>query len=290
MDKFDRNYSLAVGTDDGGTLTIALPFTIEFDITKNILTSANVCQIRIYNLSETNRNKIRFNFYNSGEFRPILLNAGYGEKNLPTIFNGNITQAWSVREGNNFVTTIECFDGGAAFANATTSLVVPSGTPQSTVIANVVKDLAPFNVTPGHLGSYPGSIARANSYSGSTTDILRELTGGGFFIDNQKANCLGNAECVPGGIPVINAQSGLLGTPVLEQTILNFDMIFEPGVIMAQQILLQTNEIIQNFNGLYKVISIKHRGMISRAVCGEAVTSLGMFYGPSELSIAGSFS
>src|ERR1017187_1050595 len=98
MDKFGRNYILTVETQNNDLLIIQPPFTVEFDITRNTLTSANVCSIRIYNLSQNNRNKIRFNIMDTGDFRSVQLQAGYGT-NLPIIFSGNITQAWSVREG-----------------------------------------------------------------------------------------------------------------------------------------------------------------------------------------------
>ena len=283
VNKFGRSYSLTAGTLAGGTLLIQPPFTVEFDITRNILTSANVCQIRIYNLSLDHRNALRFNIFDSGDFRPIIFNAGYGS-NLPTIFSGNITQAWSVREGVDFVTTIECFDGGYAFANATTNQSFPSGTPQQVVIETLVQSLGNFNVSPGAVGNYPGSISRGNTYSGNTAQVLSELTGNGFFIDNGRANCLGNSECVSGGIPLINAQSGLLGTPVREQTNLSFDMIFEPGAKAGQ--LIQLESLTESsFNGFYKITSVKHRGMISEAVCGDAITTLGMFYGTAALSV-----
>src|ERR1044071_7823759 len=98
MDKFGRNYQLSIQTQSGTTLTVGLPFTLEMDITRNTLTSANVCQLRIYNLSEVNQNQIRFNASDYGSFRQIELRAGYGEF-LTTIFTGNISQAWSFREG-----------------------------------------------------------------------------------------------------------------------------------------------------------------------------------------------
>ena len=51
MNKFGRNYLLTVQDDVGVLLsTVTLPITIEFDITRNTLASANVCQIRLYNL------------------------------------------------------------------------------------------------------------------------------------------------------------------------------------------------------------------------------------------------
>ena len=277
--KFGRSYILNIGLQNGGTLVIEPPFTVEFDITRNILTSANVCQIRIYNLSLLNRNQIRFNVFDTNDFRPISFKAGY-DTNLPTVFEGNITQAWSVREGTNMITQIECFDGGFAFANAQTNTQFQSGTPQKDIITNLASSLP--GVAVGSIGNYPGVIGRGNTYSGNTADILRDLTNGGFFIDNGKANCLGNSECTPAGINLINSSSGLLGTPLREQTLLTFDMLFEPRVVVGQKIQLQSITDA-NFNGFYKIISVKHRGMISQAVCGNAITSLGMFYGPEAL-------
>lgn len=280
-DKLGRNYLLEVQTQSGETLEIKLPFTVEFDITRNVLTSANVCQIRVFNLSLNNRNKIRFNSFDTGSFRAVQLKAGYGQ-NLSVIFEGNITQAWSVREGVNFITQIECYDGGFAFVNSLTNQQFQSGTPQSTIIKSIMGDLKSAGVAKGAIGSFPGKTSRANSYSGSTTEILAQLTNGAFYIDNGKANCLGNSECLIGGIPLINAKSGLLGTPIREQTLLYFDMIFEPGAVAGQRIKLESITEA-NFNGFYKVVSVKHRGMISEAVCGDAITNLGMFYGANRL-------
>ncbi len=275
MDKFGRNYQLQVQTENGGLLTIALPFTIEFDITRNTLTSANVCQVRVYNLSQKNRNQIRFNASNYGQFRQISLKAGYGT-NLAEVFSGNVSQAWSVREGTNFITQIECYDGGFAFNNGVTNAQFPAGVRQKDVITNIAGTL-PFTEV-GAIGDYPGQLTRGNSYSGSTTNILSELTGGGFFIDGGKANALGTNEYISGPRAlVINARSGLLGTPVLEQTIARFDMLFEPSLNVGFRIKLDSLTE-GNFNGYYKVTSVKHRGMISEAVAGSVITTGEFFF------------
>lgn len=291
MQKLGRNYKLLVGLPgaqavggpaNGQTLTIELPFTVEFDITRNTLTSANVCSIRIYNLSQNNRNQIRYNIMDSGAYRPVVLFGGYGS-NLSVIFSGNITQAWSVREGVNFITTIECFDGGYAFNTGFTNTTFPAGTSIQSVITNLAASLPQVKL--GIIGTnYTGVLPRDNSLNGSTVELLKYLTGGGVFIDNQIVNCLSDNECVPAnGITVIDDSSGLLGTPVRELTIIRFDMIFEPRVIVGQQIFLNSSTG-SNFNGFYKVVSVKHRGTVSGAVCGDAITTLGMFFGTAALS------
>ena len=213
-------------------------------------------------------------------YRSVQLQAGYGT-NLPIIFSGNITQAWSVREGVNFITSIESFDGGFAFANGQTNTQFPSGTAFQTVVSNLASSLP--GTTLGAVGNYPGSLSRGCSFSGNTANILRDITGGGFFIDNGKAHCLNDSECLDGEMVLINSASGLLGTPVRETTVLTFDMIFEPRLVVGQQIQLDSSTGA-NFNGFYKIISLKHRGMISEAVCGDAITTVGMWYGTSAIT------
>lgn len=275
MDKFNRNYILEVGKRGGGTLRVTRPFTVEFEIHRNSLSSANVASIRIYNLNPTNRGQIRKDVFDYDDLRTISFSAGYGEK-LSLAFKGHISQAWSVREGTNFITQIESFDGGFAFVNAVTDTSFPAETKQDAIIRNLVKSMP--GVSEGVIGQYVGSISRGNTYSGPTTSILSEITGGGFFIDNCRVNCLNDNECLQSSIPLINATTGLLGTPTKEQTYINFDMLFEPSLQIAQLIRLESSTA-DHFNGNHKVLSLKHRGVISEAVAGTAVTSVGLLPG-----------
>lgn len=275
MDKFGRNYELQVQTDTG-YLTIGPPFTIEFDIIRNTLTSANMCKIRLYNLATATRNKIRFNNSDYANLKGISLRAGYG-KNLPVIFTGNMTEAWSMREGVNFITQIECLDGGFAFVNGQANLQFPAGTPNIVKIAELAKTLPATEL--GAIGNYEGVSTRGNAYSGNTAELLKAETGGGFFIDNGKANALKTNEYIADGvgISVIDASSGLLGTPMLERTIVTFDMLFEPGLNPGRKCRIESSTEA-NFNGDYVVTAVKHRGMISEAVCGSVITTGEFFY------------
>lgn len=275
MDKFKRNYKLLIERRDGQLLQIQPPFTVEFDISRNSMVGLNVGSIRIYNLNADNRAQIRHDQYDWGDNRKVTFMAGYGDK-LSLAFIGNISQAWSVREGNNMITQIESFDGSYAAVNGVTNQQFRSGTPMVSVIDALAQTLPGLKV--GAIGNYEGRTSRGNSYSGSTVEILSTLTGGGLFIDNGKVHCLKDEECVAGNVPSITAASGLLGTPVRENLYVNLEMLFEPGLFLAQQVNLQS-ETGEGFNGPHKILSIKHRGMISEAVCGTAITSLGLLPG-----------
>lgn len=286
MQKFGRNYLLTVTGDNFNVpLIITLPFTIEFDITRNTLTSANVCQVRVYNLNSTNRNLLRKNTTNYGTpVTFITLQAGYGTQSgtLPVIFSGSVSSGWSVRQGTNFITQLECYDGGYTFVNGQVNLTVPKGTPYQVVIANIISNLP--GVTVGAIGNYPGTTPKQVTYTGDPITILNQLTGGGFYIDKGIGNSLGNSEYSVGvgPPPTISAATGLLDTPLLENNLVRFNMEFEPQLNVGTGVMLNSttidSSISANFNGLYKVTSVKHRGMISQTVCGEAITTGEFFF------------
>lgn len=274
--KFNRNYRLSVQGRGGEIHVIEPPFTMEFDISRKYYKSANYSSIRIYNLSAANRDDIRKNRWDYGDYRSIVLQAGYNN-NLFTVFSGNVTQAWSVREGTNFITQMESFDGGFALTNGVFNSPIPANTSKKEAIKTIMSTSGAFpNVIPGAIGNYQGVSSRGNPMNGSPMDLLTDLTGGGAFIDNGKCYALQDNECLAGSILEISSASGLLGTPLLEESFLTFDMIFEPGVFVGQQVSLKSLTAA-NFNNFYKVISIKHHGVISESVCGDATTSIGLY-------------
>lgn len=262
-------------------VTIALPFTIEFDILRNTLSSSNTVSIRIYNLNAQNRNAIRKDQIDIGVLRSVLLTAGYGA-NQSVIFKGDIQQAWSVRQGTDFITEIQAFDSGFAFVNAHTELTIPKGPTgnQKVVLQSLISQLP--GVALGTIGGYSQVATRGSAYNGPTVELLRQQGGGGFFIDNGVANVLQDNECLDLPTLEITSASGLLGTPIREQYFLNFDMLFEPTVVVGQMVNL--NSITgSGVNGPYKVVSIRHHGMISETICGSVITSLGLFNGLNDL-------
>ncbi len=284
MNKFNRSYSLGVTNTDQVTVTyIQPPFTVEFEVYRNSFSSANIASFRIYNLAPATRSQILKDQYDFGRIRPIAFKAGYNNQ-LGLAFGGYVTQCWSAREGSNMITTIECFDGGYAFQTSITSMALPSGTPIAptpgvnapSIIGNLVASMP--GVTLGAVGNYPGTTTRGTSLSGSTVDLLNQYTGNGFFIDNNIANCLNDSEALAGNPPIINAASGLLGSPVKEETLISFSMLFEPTLQIGQLITLNSLTA-GNFNGTHKVISLRHRGTISASVCGDATTEVGLLPG-----------
>ncbi len=293
MDKRRRNYQLFIeegyrtfdqvqaGVPAGAMLRIEPPFTMEFDIIRNDLASSNTATFRVYNLTKTTRTKIHKDQFATNLYKGIELRAGY-ENVTPTIFKGNIKIAWSTREGQVNITKIEAYDGGFAFLNGRVDQSFQAGTPNNQVLEAIMQTLPQVNR--GAVGNFPGVLTRGNAISGNSADLASQLSNGSFFVDLEKAYVLNDNECIPGAINVIASDSGLLGTPILEETSLRFDMIFEPRLLIGQQVKLDSLTAT-NFNTVYRVCSLQHRGMISDSVCGTAITSVGLWYGTKRLEV-----
>lgn len=287
MDKLNRNYFLSVlDTSLTSFIQVELPFTVEFDISTNTLIGVTDANFRIYNLARENRGRIRQDQTEFRFNRPISFAAGYAT-NLPTLFRGNVNQAWSVREGTDFITEIIAQDYGFASVNATINTSFAAGTPRQSIIEALVGSLAQFGITRGVIGSFPGEIPRGNAYSGNTFDILNQMTGGAVFVDKGRIYLLGDNEALAGQLTTIGPGNGLLGTPVRENTYVYVNMIFEPRLILGQVLNLESETGDSSVNGEYKVISLKHRGMISPAICGTAITSVGLAKGNAAINTVG---
>lgn len=284
MQKWQRNYILSIQVRDNSWIDITLPFTMSFRISRNTNASANTARITVLNLSSDTRLKIYKDKYTFGLYKGIELRAGYGDtkETLPLIFKGNIKQAYSQRNGVDYQTDIECYDGGFAFLNGYTSRSFASGTTDRQIISALIKDLPAVDL--GRIGTFDGSLPRGNALEGSTTDLIKSITKSNFFIDNEKAYCLQEEECYRGNVTEISSASGLMGSPLREETMLTFEMMFEPRLQIGQHVHL-TSQTEKLFNGDYKVIGVEHNGTISDAQSGRCVTKVTLYYGIKKLKI-----
>lgn len=279
--KFGRNYLLSI-ISPSQTIEIRPPFTLELDVIRGDFGGSGHATFRIYNLSKLKRDELRRDSYAAigsnflNQIR-IKLDAGYGDS-LSTIFTGQIQQAFSVREGVDFITQITAFDGLSAFSNARANVSARSGTDQRAVISQLITTLKEFGVDEGSIGDFSGVLSRANCYSGSTISLLHELTGGSFFIDNGKANVLLDNECIESARFVVTPASGLLNTPVRESRFVTFDILFEPKLAVGTQVFIESFTD-NSFNSEYIVKNLTHKGVISDAVSGGLITSVGAIAG-----------
>lgn len=290
MLKFQRNYKMQVQVDDQGTLVdISYPMTLEFSIRRGNLSSAGTASFRVYNLNRKNRDQIYKGPTDVDVMRTIKLDAGYGNQ-LSTIFNGNISEAKSGRsEGQvNFITEIEAFDYAFAMANSTSNWTVQGAdATKDKVIRRLAADLKyPLNGTEtsvpvGSISTFEGSYPRGYTASGNTWEALKTVTEDQCTVDLGKIYIIKKNDAFIGPIPVIDSDSGLLGTPKRNQNWITFEMLFEPRLLVGQVVRLDSRTQAK-FNGIHKVIGIEHSGVISGAVGGKCKTKVTLMIGDND--------
>lgn len=283
MSKFGRVYSLSVELANGQKTTIELPFTVEFEVRRETLASSQTATIKVYNLGERLRNLIYKDKFNVTEFRAVQLRAGYENFKAPLIFNGTILQAYSERQGVNFITTLECYDGAFAMSNSYSSQTFGAGATREQVLRGLNSDLKGISGQP-IIGNFPGRLARGSVYLGNTWNYIVQLSDGYASIDNGQLKILRPNEAIQSEIPLITSESGLLGSPRRADTMIEFEMLFEPRFSLGQVVGLQS-EANSIFNGSYKVMGFVHTGVISPSVGGECKTQVSLWTGTSPIVV-----
>lgn len=291
MSKFQRKYKLTVETITGDKIIIEDPLTLDFQITRNDFASANTAEFVVYNLGSVTRNRIYKNKWQF-VFQSVKLQAGYSEQ-LPVVFDGNINEAYSYKEQGSvdFLTSINCFDGGFDIAEGYSSFALTGERKKDEVVDRLIKDLK--HTKRGVITSLiepkaspdeedvPLVHPRGVSVMGNTMNKLQEETGDAAFIDLGTINILKSNECIQGDILILKASTGLLGSPKRTGTLIIVQMLFEPRIKIGQQISLES-QTQKSYNGVYKVIGFNHSGTISGSVGGNCQTTVSLWYGESS--------
>lgn len=291
--KFQRDYKLTIQGNKSlapfvttyeykPTTIIQYPITLDLEIVRNTLASANTGKFTLWNLGPDTRAALFHDRYDTLNYRQITLNAGYTtDKTLPIIFQGNILQAYSKRQGANWLTEIECFDGGFGMRNGEVHVSKPAGWNFKDLISTLMGKMP--GVTEGAISE---TIAVPNTRGitvvGNAWDSIRSLSGTGIpFVDNESVNVLAENEylLVDGAIPIIDSSTGILGSPRRQQAMLEVDTIFEPRAVVGQLVNLQS--MVKQFNGDYQIRGIRHSGRISGAFDQGVKTTLSLFAGSS---------
>ena len=272
--KLQRTYRLDVFTPENTQITIEPPLSIEFTISRNTLASANRAEITLYNLGPSTRSRIFKDRFSVTEYFRVSLFAGYGNR-LHQVFLGNILEAYSYRDGTEWITVIDAFDGMDAIQNGFTSQSIEANTSFAELIRRVVDDMP--NIIVGVLGGpAQGSSPRGQALIGQSSEIIEEVTGGNYFIDLEELNVLDRDEALPGLVSRLDS-SLLLETPRRREAFLDIVTLFEPSIQVGQIYAIESLEPI--YNGQYIVVGFRHDVVISSAESGEARTDLQLFFG-----------
>jgi hypothetical protein len=263
--------------------------------------------IRIYNLSDETANTIQ------NEFTRVELSAGYGD-DISLVFQGEIA---IVKHGklNATDTFLDIFaqDGDAAYNFAVSNRSLAKGWTPDQLHASLLQDLEPYGITAGYKPDFTGeSASRGMACYGMTRDYLRDLAdqqGCEWGIEDGKLNFIPVTSYVPGEAFVLNAASGLIGTPTqttggIEITSLLNAQIKAGGQVQIDNASLETKTIRKQLagetpqlvagtdkDGAYKALLVAHvgdtRGLewYTKMICVAADGTAFPLVGPALLAV-----
>ena len=285
-DRFNRNYSLEIITLDNKKITIQPELRITFDVTKSVKGGLNNGTIQIYNLSQTHRNLIvkdediteedkekkeeknktdaqkeaekkASELKDAGirtlpaDYMQFELKAGYSKNE--TIFKGAISKASSKKQGAEFITTIEAYDGLYDMQNSYTSKVV-----KGKISEQVIKDMP--TIKKGKI-TEQNPLLRPRVLVGNSFKILEEnlALNETYYVDDGVIHIIKEKEVTSGYIPLVNSETGLLNTPEKLQKEVKFETMMNPLLRIGG--LMQLESLYdKRFNGVYKINTIHYTG------------------------------
>lgn len=273
--KFQRTFTLFVQINDAiieseiDFLEIKDPFTVQFSINRNIMSSLNTMQMQVFNLSRRQRSQI-FKDRFSKKYRRIIFKAGYGQQSV--CFQGDIFSAFSERRGSDIVTMIECRDGGFSNQTDQISKTFNKDISKEEILNELIGTMK--TLTKGVISPDDEVKKRATVLDGGSVYLINKETNG-FFIDLEKVNILKDNEVIKGAVPLINTKTGLLGTPKRQDSYITVDTIFEPQVKVGQAVQIESG-VQPEFTGQYKVIGVQHTGVISQGMSGSCKSTFSL--------------
>lgn len=251
--RFERNYELVFGT--GATaVTVRPPFRIAFDGNKSFGSLANRLNVDIYNLTPANRQAlVRDEVTNADVVIPIQLSVGYQDR-LETIFKGTVHRGFTGRNGVDFISRLECLDGGADILNSFVSTTV-IGAQQ--LVDAILADMP--NLTAGQI-SRRGDLIRPRVLVGNAAKLLEDVANGDeLFIDQEQVYIIKSDEAVTLNAVEVSPNTGLLNTPERDQGIITFETMLNPAIRLGGVVSLESTTA-PHLNGIYRVDTITYKG------------------------------
>lgn len=274
---------------DNEVITVAYPTTAQFQIQLGALGGSNSASIQFLNLDTSVQALLWRDLYNNGSKQiKISLYAGY-KTTMPLVFKGYVQTCTSYRNSGSTetVTDLQCFEGGYLFQYGYINSTISEGTEFKDILNYMLQDDDDTKL--GCVSPELQPLKKNTTFIGQIMDLLnRNYAGYNTFIEKGQFHILGENDVIEGELQVINDETGLLGTPRRSNIFTEVDMVFEPQFRIGQFVsLVSNNEIIKQkgFNQLYKIVNIKHFGIISPRACGQLRTTVTLAVLPKKYNV-----
>lgn len=270
--KFDRQYEIRIKTPDGTSYTIKNPISAVIDVDRSVMSSVNNSSITLYNLAPETRNALYKDKYAFQLYWQMSIVAGYAGTDLYEIFRGNIQEAYSYKQGADWITKIDAYDGAFQIQNGFVNETMQKGISLKDAVARVVHTMPELLL--GVLGAQTeATTVRGQTVVGPSYDEIQKMTKNTAFIDNETIHVLNENEIIAGD-PFVLDGDNLFTTPMRRDTYLEVQTLFSPEIRVGYGCQMTSSD--PRFNGLYAVLGVKHSLTVSGATAGDAITTISL--------------
>lgn len=278
--KFLRHYEIRITTPDGYAITIKTPISAQIDVDQQVKgSSLSNASVTLTNLAPNTRARLGKDKFTRVDYWQIIILAGYG-KTLFEMFRGNIQEGYSYKQGTEWYTKLECYDGAYQVQNGFMSETFTKDTSMKDAIGQCIKNIP--QLLAGVLGS-PASDdkpARGRVVVGNPYDEVQKIADGQAFISGETLYVLADNEVLPGAVFVLKSENNKT-TPKRRDGYLEVDCLFSPELKVGR--IAELRSAVEKYNGQYKIFGLKHSASFSSAEAGDATTTVSLFIGDKAL-------
>lgn len=251
MKQFGRRWRLQIGSNTDGIEIEAL--RVAFDVTKSIDAKPNPGKIDIWNLNREHMNRIL-----SGEFNQVKLWVGY--ETLRVIYAGDIVKKTVVRDGLDFIVSLECGDGHVDYQSSLMAVTLAAGSTDKEAL-----DAAAITMKNTKLGAIDvpstRALPRARVLTGNARDVLGRVAannGADWSVQDGELVMIPADKVLPDEAVLLSQETGMVGSPQATDNGLELKCLCNPALRIGG--LVRVQSILEYYNGDYKIVHLRHVG------------------------------
>ena len=276
-----RNVQLKVLDDTGAGLDLS-KLKITFQTTAADVQTPNTALIRIYNLAEETRLKLR------REGTKVELKCSYGEDPPALIFSGQIKRFVNGSEagGIDRFLEIQAADSDGIYRYSIVNAAVAAGHTPAAIrdqLLSSFREQGASGLAPGSSPPPEGQAApRGAVLSGSTRTLMRRLIdaeNANWSLQNGQVQIIKRNGFLPGDTIVLTARTGLIGIPEQTPEGVVITCLLNPAIQYGRRVAIDNKSVNEarfnlgyggdaanalipqlNDDGIYRVITVEHKG------------------------------
>ncbi|BBV07840.1 hypothetical protein BML2537_13340 [Providencia stuartii] len=251
MKQFGRQLKLVIGNTKESLEITNLRVT--FEVKKTLTPEPNPAVIRIYNLNASHRNLLT-----SKEFNRASLSVGYEE--LRQIYAGDIVEANTIRDGEDFITELICGDGFKAYTSSMVNKTLSAGKSDAEILR---ENTQAMGVETGVIDlPKDRQLPRGKVMFGDPRELLHKIAKNNnaqWSIQDGQMTVLPKDKVLADNEGfVLSQETGLIGSPEKTDNGLQLTCLCNPALRIGG--LVRVQSIMNEYNGVFKITELSHTG------------------------------